>query len=116
MQTTSMPLKWVGNTAILSATSQQGSGLINCYNAIFHAAAVSPEELSIGDATPSSPAKATITIQKNTHASKSYRLAQPGERGKGERGERRYRKWEMKYVTTLEKIKNLLGGKEARQN
>ena len=78
MQTTSTPLKWIYDTSILSATAQQGSGLINCYNAIFGTTLVSPGELNIGDATPSSPAKATVTIKNDALIAKEYSLSHQG--------------------------------------
>jgi hypothetical protein len=74
LQTTSDPVNWVYNTSLLSSTAQQGSGLINIYNAIFGATTVSPGELNVGDATASSPAKASMTVTNNGHIAKTYRL------------------------------------------
>ena len=35
LQTNASPVLWVYNTAILSATAQQGAGPVNAYNAVF---------------------------------------------------------------------------------
>jgi hypothetical protein len=78
LQTNASPVPWVHNNAILSATAQQGAGLVNVYNAIFSKSIVSPGQLLISDVSKTVYGTANITISNPSTKSVKYTLSHDG--------------------------------------
>ncbi|TGO12494.1 hypothetical protein BTUL_0087g00070 [Botrytis tulipae] len=79
LQTTARPVNWVWNSTILSATAQQGAGLINAYDAIFAQTAISPGQIVLGDdSTHTVFGAANITIHNTSGSTKAYTLSHIG--------------------------------------
>lgn len=78
LQTNASPVPWVYNTAILSATAQQGAGLVNVYNAIFSKSVISPGQLLISDVSKTVYGTANITISNPSTKSVKYILSHQG--------------------------------------
>ena len=78
LQTNASPVPWVYNTAILSATAQQGAGLVNVYKAIFSKSVVSPGQLLISDVSKTVYGTANITISNPSTKSVKYTLSHEG--------------------------------------
>lgn len=78
LQTTARPLPWALNTTILSATAQQGAGLVNAYDAIFSSTIISPGQLLISDVSRAIYGTANITINNPSDLVKVYTLAHQG--------------------------------------
>ena len=78
LQTNANPVPWVYDTSILSATAQQGAGLVNAYNAIFTTSTISPGQIKISDVTHTIYGTANITIENTSTKSKSYSLSHQG--------------------------------------
>jgi hypothetical protein len=66
------------NTAILSATAQQGAGLLNAYNAIFSKSTITPGQLLISDVSKTVYGTANITISNPSSKSVTYTLSHWG--------------------------------------
>jgi subtilisin family serine protease len=49
LQVNSKPVPWIWNNNMLSATYQQGAGLVNVFNAIYTKSTISPGQLKISD-------------------------------------------------------------------
>lgn len=79
LQTTAKPVNWVWDNTILSATAQQGAGLINAYDAIFARSTVSPGQIVLGDdSTHTVFGAANITIENTSGSRKTYTLSHVG--------------------------------------
>ncbi|RFU36322.1 hypothetical protein B7463_g117, partial [Scytalidium lignicola] len=78
LQTTAKPLQWALNTTMLSATAQQGAGLVNVYNAIFSQSTISPGQILISDVSPTVYGAANITIKNPTILPKTYTFSHQG--------------------------------------
>jgi subtilisin family serine protease len=78
LQTNARQLPWVFNPAILSATSQQGAGLVNAYAAANADSKVTPGQLTISDNSPTVYGVANISIANDSPATKTYVLSHQG--------------------------------------
>lgn len=78
LQANAQPVPWIFDKTILSATPQQGAGLINCYNAIYSETTISPGQLIISDVSKTEYGTANITITNASPATKTYKLSHQG--------------------------------------
>ncbi|KAM0132691.1 hypothetical protein ACHAP3_006361 [Botrytis cinerea] len=79
LQTTAAPVNWVWNSTIISATAQQGAGLINAYDAIYAQTTISPGQIVLGDdSTHNVFGAANITIDNISGSTKTYTLSHIG--------------------------------------
>jgi hypothetical protein len=78
LQTNASPVNWAYNTDIISATVQQGAGLINPYNAINSQTTITPGQLLISDVSRTVYGTANITITNKSAVSKTYTLSHLG--------------------------------------
>ncbi|TAQ87058.1 hypothetical protein B7494_g4627 [Chlorociboria aeruginascens] len=78
LQTNSSPMKWVFDSTLLSATAQQGSGLVNVYNAIFSDTKVSPGQILISDVTHTEYGSANVTIENTSGVAQTYTISHQG--------------------------------------
>ncbi|RAL60898.1 hypothetical protein DID88_010223 [Monilinia fructigena] len=79
LQTTATPVNWVWDSTILSATAQQGAGLINPYKAIFAQSKISPGQIVLGDdSSHTTFGSANITIENTSGSSKTYSFSHTG--------------------------------------
>ncbi|APA15397.1 hypothetical protein SS1G_09060 [Sclerotinia sclerotiorum 1980 UF-70] len=79
LQVTATPVNWVWDSTILSATAQQGAGLINAHDAIFAQSVISPGQIVLGDdSTHTVFGAANITIENTSGSSKTYTLSHVG--------------------------------------
>jgi subtilisin family serine protease len=79
LQTTASPVSWVWDSTILSATAQQGAGLVNAYAAISASSRISPGQIVVGDDPTHTKYGATnVTIQNTSGRSKTYTLSHLG--------------------------------------
>ncbi|KAB8291780.1 hypothetical protein EYC80_006575 [Monilinia laxa] len=79
LQTTATPVNWVWDSTILSATAQQGAGLINAYKAIFSQSTISPGQIVLGDdSSHTAFGSANITIENTSESSKTYSFSHIG--------------------------------------
>jgi hypothetical protein len=63
---------------MLSATYQQGAGLVDVFNAIYSDSTISPGQLKISDNSKTSYGAASITIENKSTKSKTYTLSHIG--------------------------------------
>jgi subtilisin family serine protease len=78
LQVNASPLPWIYNKDLLSATFQQGAGLVNVYKAIYAESTISPGQLKISDVTKTVYGSASITIENTSAKSKVYTLSHVG--------------------------------------
>jgi hypothetical protein len=78
LQTTSSPMKWIWDTSILSATPQQGAGLVNAFKAITSQSQVSPGQLLISDVTKTIYGTSNITVTNKSPWPKAYTFSHQG--------------------------------------
>ncbi|KAI1856563.1 hypothetical protein JX265_011522 [Neoarthrinium moseri] len=75
LQTNSKPVKWVWDESMLSATVQQGAGLVNPYDAIMSKTRVSPGQLLVTDNTHDTYGEETFVIENKANSPKTYSLS-----------------------------------------
>ncbi|KAI0123419.1 peptidase S8/S53 domain-containing protein [Xylariales sp. AK1849] len=78
LQSNSNPANWAWDETILSATAQQGAGLINAYDAIMSQTRVSPGQLLVTDNSRDVYGAVNITIENDATLSKTYTLSHEG--------------------------------------
>ncbi|KAE8443393.1 hypothetical protein EG329_001952 [Mollisiaceae sp. DMI_Dod_QoI] len=78
LQVSANPVPWIFDKSILSATVQQGAGLVNVYDAIFADSKVSPGQLKVSDLNKTTYGVVNITIENTSANSKTYSLTHQG--------------------------------------
>jgi Subtilase family/Fn3-like domain len=78
LQVNAKPLPWIWNENMLSATYQQGAGLVNVFDAIYADTTISPGQLKISDNNKKVYGAASITIENKSAKLKTYTLSHIG--------------------------------------
>ncbi|KUJ11409.1 subtilisin-like protein [Mollisia scopiformis] len=78
LQVNSIPVPWIFNKSMLSATVQQGAGLVNAYDAIFAETTIAPSQLKITDQNKTTYGLANITIENTSSKPKIYSFSHEG--------------------------------------
>ncbi|PVH74102.1 subtilisin-like protein [Cadophora sp. DSE1049] len=77
LQITAKPMPWMYDRAMLSATPQQGAGLVNVFDAIYSETTVSPGQLTLFTSKTAYDT-ANVTIENNSENPKTYTLSHEG--------------------------------------
>jgi subtilisin family serine protease len=78
LQVTSAPIQWAYNASMLAATLQQGSGLVNAYDAIFSTTRILPSQLNIEDDKIRKNRTTTIRIENTSNRAQEYIFSHTG--------------------------------------
>ncbi|CZR60325.1 related to subtilisin-like serine protease [Phialocephala subalpina] len=78
LQVNAEPVPWVFNKSMLSATVQQGAGLVNVYDAIFADTKISPGQLKVSDVSKTAYGLVNITVENTSPNSKTYSMSHQG--------------------------------------
>ncbi|KAL8341889.1 hypothetical protein RB601_005296 [Gaeumannomyces tritici] len=78
LQTTAKPMTWVFDEEMLSATAQQGAGLVDVHRAITAKTRLSPGQLRIADNNKRVFGRANITLTNGGMSPKTYKLSHRG--------------------------------------
>ncbi|KLU84816.1 hypothetical protein MAPG_03852 [Magnaporthiopsis poae ATCC 64411] len=78
MQTTAKPMTWVFDGEMLSATAQQGAGLVDVHAAIAAQTRLSPGQLRIADNSKNMYGRVNITLGNRGKSPKTYKLSHRG--------------------------------------
>ncbi|KAK0120301.1 hypothetical protein ONS95_011708 [Cadophora gregata] len=77
LQSTAKPMPWMYDRSMLSATPQQGAGLVNVFEAIYSKTTVSPGQLTLFTSKTEYDT-ANITIENTSDNEKTYTLSHEG--------------------------------------
>ncbi|KAH8893452.1 subtilisin-like protein [Thozetella sp. PMI_491] len=78
LQKSAKPLDWINDHSILSATAQQGAGLVNAYASIMSETDIWPGHIQVEDVTHSLWGVANVTITNKSQKPKTYSLGHKG--------------------------------------
>ncbi|KAH8173456.1 subtilase family protein [Sarocladium implicatum] len=78
LQSSSTPVSYVFDKSILSSVAHQGSGMVNCYNAIKAQALVTPSEAILGDIDDFEGKAQTIQITNTGSSAKTFTISHQG--------------------------------------
>lgn len=72
LQNSGTPMNWYYDESIISPPLQQGSGMVNLYNALTWQSTVIPPQVTLDTAGHNTPVKGNVTIYNRSSRSKTY--------------------------------------------